>query len=71
MVGTVNMDYRSFQFHYECGAVLYGMPAIDHICRDMKEIMGQSREILLEKWLRRGWPRKVVEAVLNLFSIWM
>ena len=71
MVGTVNMDYRSFQFHYECGVVMYGMPAIDHLCRDMADIVSQSREITQEEWRKRGVMRKAVEQILHLFSIWM
>ena len=71
VAGTINMDFRSFQLHYECGVVLYGMPAIDHICRDMSQVVAQSREITLDRWLRRSWLKKAAERVLNLFSIWM
>ena len=33
-VGSVNMDYRSFQLHFECGTVLYGVPAIEGLAED-------------------------------------
>ena len=71
VVGTVNMDYRSFRFHFECGVVLYGTPAIDHICRDLAELSRRCREITLDKWQKRSKLRKFMEQVLNLFSIWM
>jgi len=35
MVGTINMDYRSFQLHYECGVMLYGVDALESIRRDI------------------------------------
>ncbi len=71
MVGTVNMDYRSFYLHYECGVLLYKMPAVAAVERDMGEILAESREITLKKWLKRGRLRRGLETLLNLFSIWM
>ena len=37
LLGTINMDYRSFQLHYECGVALYGAPVIGTLERDMRE----------------------------------
>ena len=71
MVGTVNMDYRSFQLHYECGVMLYNAPAIKDILRDMEGIMARSARIELAQWKRRRWPGRVLEKVLRVFSIWM
>ena len=71
MVGTVNMDYRSFQLHYECGVMLYGVPAIGDLLRDMEDIMARSTKIELAQWKRRRWPGRVLEKVLRVFSIWM
>ena len=71
MVGTINMDYRSFQLHYECGVVLYDTPAIGSILQDMESIMGRSKVIELDKWEKRSRLRKMLEKVLRIFSIWM
>ena len=72
VVGTVNMDYRSFQLHYECGVVLYGMSAVEHILRDIRGYMEeQCQEVLLPKWRRRSIFRRMAEAVLKIFTIWM
>ncbi|MFR6692808.1 MAG: phospholipase D-like domain-containing protein [Dysosmobacter sp.] len=38
-VGSVNMDYRSFQLHFECGTLLYGAPALETLLEDMDGIM--------------------------------
>lgn len=71
MVGTINMDYRSFQLHYECGVMLYGVDALESIRRDMEGIMARSAPVDLEKWKKRSWLRRSLERVLKLFSIWM
>lgn len=71
MVGTVNMDYRSFQLHYECGVMLYDMPAIGDILEDMESIQRRSEQVDLEQWKNRSWLRKGLEKVLRVFSIWM
>ena len=71
LLGTVNMDYRSFQLHCECGAVFYGAPVIEDVVRDMEEIMERSRAVDGKKWEKRSWFRKALEKVLRVFSIWM
>ena len=71
LVGTINMDYRSFQLHYECGVMLYGAPAIGDILRDMESIMARSAMVDLEKWSKRSWLRRGLERILRVFSIWM
>lgn len=37
-VGTINMDYRSFVHHYECGVVLYKTSAIADIRKDFDNL---------------------------------
>ena len=71
MVGTINMDYRSFQLHYECGVMLYGAPALRDLKRDMEEIMARSTPVDPERWKQRPWTERVKEKVLRIFSIWM
>ena len=71
VTGTVNMDYRSFQLHYECGVLLYGMSAVEHILRDIKATLEQCREIELPRWRRRSIFRRLAESVLRILSIWM
>ena len=71
LVGTINMDYRSFQLHHECGVMLYGVPAVEDIRRDMESIMDRSRRIELAQWKRRSLPVRVMEKVLRVFAIWM
>ena len=71
VVGTINMDYRSFQLHHECGVVLYGMPAVEHIYRDIRSVMEQCGEIRLPQWRKRNIFRRMSESILRIFTIWM
>ncbi len=41
-VGTVNLDYRSFLFHYENGVLMHGTKAVEEIRRDFDEMFACS-----------------------------
>lgn len=71
LLGTINMDYRSFQLHYECGAAFYGAPVIGDVVKDMEGIMARSETVDLARWAKRSWLIKLLEKVLRIFSIWM
>ena len=70
-IGTVNMDYRSFQLHYECGTLLYGAPAIEDLLEDMDSIVADSRLVTMEEWEKRSVFKRMIEPVMRLFAIWM
>ena len=71
MVGTVNMDYRSFKLHYECGVMLYGVDAIADLKADMARVIERSEQLKLEQWKKRPRWKRIVERFLRPFSIWM
>ena len=71
MVGTINMDYRSFQLHYECGVLLYGADAIASIKMDMERVMARSEMLQAEQWKKRPRYKRMIEKLLRIFSIWM
>ena len=68
VVGTINMDFRSFFLHFECGTVLYGGKVIGDIKRDMLDTLAQSREID-QDWFRHvPWASSVMASILRLLS---
>ena len=71
LVGSINMDYRSFQLHYECAALMYHMPAVEELLEDMDHVMGVSHLYTLEEWSRRPWYRRTIGSVLRLAAIWL
>ena len=70
-VGSVNMDYRSFQLHFECGEVLYGVPAIESLLEDMDRIVDSSELMTPQRMAERPVWRRLLGTVLRLFAMWM
>ena len=71
LVGSTNMDYRTFQLHYECAVLMYHMPVVEELLEDMDSIMTQSQQYTLEEWNSRSWFRKMLSSVLRLGAIWL
>lgn len=67
VVGTINLDYRSLYLHFECGTLLWRMPAVLDVKRDCLETFAKSREIALAD-TRRSLPGRLVNAVLRVFA---
>ena len=68
MVGSVNMDYRSYYLHYECGVCLYNVKEILDMKKEFEEALSQSQEITLEMMRQIPLWKRFVMAFLNLFS---
>ena len=68
IVGTINMDYRSFYLHYECGAWICNKEAIKDIKDDLIETINQCTEITYSEWKNRPLHLKMYQWVLNVFS---
>ena len=71
LVGSTNMDYRTFQLHYECGVLFYGMPVIEELLEDMDRMMEQSSLYTMEEWKGRSFFRRTFASILRLFDIWL
>ncbi len=54
-VGTVNMDFRSFFLHFECGAFFYDGSIPHKVREDMLQCVEKSRRITLD-WIRTAIP---------------
>ena len=67
-VGTVNMDYRSFFFHFECGVWFTNEDSINAMEKHFEEIISASKEITLKEWNRRGTFEKFKQWILHIFS---
>ncbi|MBE5960964.1 MAG: cardiolipin synthase [Lachnospiraceae bacterium] len=71
IVGTINMDYRSFYLHYECGVFMCNRDVIDVIKADLMDTMKISREVTYEEWKARPLHIKMVQRIINLFATLM
>lgn len=70
-VGTVNMDYRSFFFHFECGVWLCKTDSIAEIKQHFLSLQSESEEIFYEKWKNRPIETKIKQTILHLFAPFM
>ena len=70
-VGSVNMDYRSFQLHFECGEVFYGTPAIEPLLEDMAPTLAHCAPMTPERMAERPFWRRAIGTILRLFAMWM
>ncbi|MCD8357248.1 MAG: cardiolipin synthase [Clostridia bacterium] len=68
VVGTINMDFRSFYLHFECGTVFYRSSVVDKVRDDILETIGKSQEID-EQWLKSyPWIKSIGASLLSLFA---
>ena len=71
IVGSSNMDFRSYYLHFESGALLFKNQAILDIKADFLDSIEKSEEIFLANWDNYPWYKKVLMAMLSLFSYLM
>ena len=68
VVGTVNMDYRSYYLHYECGIWMYQTACLKDIRRDFEETFARSHQVTLEECQDISIIRRFFRAFLNIIS---
>ena len=71
LVGSTNMDYRTFQLHYECAVLMYNMPVVEELLEDMDDIMSKSTLYTMAEWKKRPWLRRMFASLLRLGAIWL
>jgi len=71
LIGSTNMDYRTFQLHYECAALFYHMPIVEELLEDMDVIMEHSAMYTIEEWKKRSGLRRTFSSILRLFDVWL
>lgn len=68
VVGTVNLDYRSLYWHYECSAYLYQVPAIRDIVVDVNDTLQRCQQITMEDVKNRKLVSKLAGAIFKLVA---
>ena len=68
VVGTINMDYRSFYLHYENGVWVYDEEFLKKVERDFVQTFEESREITYEEWKDRPLKRRMIQQILHVFD---
>lgn len=66
IVGSSNLDARSFQFNYECNFGILDEEVSGQMVDAFRRDLLTSREITLEEWKKRPLRRKVLERICSL-----
>jgi cardiolipin synthase len=66
-VGTVNLDFRSLYFHFECGTCLYRTSSIAALKQDYLDTLQHCRQITAED-CRTTPPVRLMQDVFRLFA---
>ena len=68
VVGTINLDYRSFYLHFECAAWLYKTDCISDIKSDFLKTLEECEEITYDDCLSVNVFVRAISVILKLFS---
>ncbi|MFI3115916.1 MAG: cardiolipin synthase [Clostridia bacterium] len=68
VVGTINMDFRSFYMHFECGTILYDCPVLSDIKKDILDTLSVSEEISSDDFSKTPHFKRFIYSILRIFS---
>ncbi len=68
IVGTTNMDFRSFFLHFESGSVFYGGSMVSSVKTDFLETFKLCEEVTLSSVKKRSWLMKLTGQVAKLVA---
>ena len=68
VVGTANMDYRSFYLHYECGISFYNSSVCHTVRDDILATLGVSQQISLESLKELSIIKWFVRSIIRIFA---
>ncbi len=68
IVGSANMDIRSFEDNFEVMAIIYDNELTSQLEEQFNRDIRKSRRVILSKWIRRPLKQSVKESVARLFS---
>ena len=68
MIGTANMDYRSFDLNFEVNAIVYDVPFAEKLRAVFFEDLKSAKEINEKLWESRAFYYKLGDRIARLFS---
>ena len=71
MIGSINVDFRSFYLHFECGTYIWDDRFVNDIRADYLETFEKCHEMTYEEWKNRPLGEKLKQWVLNIFTALM
>ncbi|MFA7119415.1 MAG: cardiolipin synthase [Sphaerochaetaceae bacterium] len=68
ILGTINMDYRTFYLDFENGVAFYQCSIVKEICSDLSAVFEVSHQVTEEEVRNTSLPRRLLRSVLKLTS---
>ena len=68
VVGTANLDNRSFDLNFEVNATVYDADFSQKLAKEFEKDLQDSEKIDPETWKNRPFFRKLLGKILNLFA---
>jgi cardiolipin synthase len=68
LVGSANMDLRSFRLNFEVHALVHDSSTARAVSAAFESYEADSRRVALDDWLARGWSLKLKEGAARLVS---
>jgi cardiolipin synthase len=68
LLGSANMDTRSFRLNFELTAVLYDAGAVQHLAQYVEGFRQAARRITPRAAHQRPWPQQLGEGCARLLA---
>jgi cardiolipin synthase len=68
VIGSINMDYRSFYLHFECGVWMYKSSSALEVKEDFLNTLKVCKEITMKDIKEMKWYRRLIGTVLRIFA---
>jgi cardiolipin synthase len=68
IIGTANMDYRSFDYNFEVNAIIYDRDFNHKIKKQFLKDLEESEQLTLEEWENRPLRIRLKESIIRLLS---
>ena len=68
IIGSGNLDMRSFHLNFELNMVLYGGAVTEALHQQHKRYMANAHQINAQTWAKRSMARKLLEKTVGLMG---
>lgn len=68
IVGTINVDFRSFYLHFECACAFYHSSVVDKVKEDILDCIRKSRQMDETFCKNISWPTSISASILRILA---
>ena len=68
IIGTANMDFRSFELNFEVNTIVYDLPFAENLRSIFFDDVKDAKKLNEELWNNRAFYFKLAERIARLFS---